>query len=140
MQSSVAHKRPRETWFKSTDKQLQILLVGHLGRRAEHCSASLRLNGLRYELHDSNYQTKTWRKTDFYTQLEEIQRSIISYAGVKGAAAESLVQQRLTSLLSMSFEKPIGGEIKYIFVNMHNYWVSQTKRTVGRIFEIYWRP
>jgi glycosyltransferase involved in cell wall biosynthesis len=54
---------------------------------------------VRYQLHDSNYQTKTWRKADFYPQLEEIQRSIISYAGIKGPAAESLVQQRLTSLL-----------------------------------------
>jgi hypothetical protein len=54
---------------------------------------------IRYELHDSNYQIKTWRKADFYTQLEEIQRSIISYAGVKGPVAESLLQQRLASLL-----------------------------------------
>ena len=54
---------------------------------------------IRYQLHDSNYQIKTWRKADFYTQLEEIQRSIISYAGIKGAVAESLVQQRLCSLL-----------------------------------------
>ncbi len=60
---------------------------------------------IRYELHDSNYQTKTWRKTDFYAQLEEIQRSIISYAGVKGAAAESLVQQRLTCLLEYVFRE-----------------------------------
>src|SRR5207344_370107 len=28
---------------------------------------------IRYELHDSNYQTETWRKADFYPQLEEIQ-------------------------------------------------------------------
>ena len=54
---------------------------------------------IRYELHDSNYQTKTWREADFYPQLEDIQRSIISYAGIKGSAGESLVQQRLTSLL-----------------------------------------
>jgi glycosyltransferase involved in cell wall biosynthesis len=54
---------------------------------------------VRYELHDSNYQTKTWRKEDFYPQLEEIQRSIISYAGIEGPVAESLVQQRLTSFL-----------------------------------------
>ena len=60
---------------------------------------------IRYELHDSNYQIKTWRKTDFYPQLEEIQRSIISYAGVKGAAGESLVQQRLTSLLEYVFRE-----------------------------------
>jgi len=57
------------------------------------------------ELHDSNYRIKTWRKADFCTQLEEIQRSIISYAGVKGAVAESLVQQRLTSLLEYVFRE-----------------------------------
>jgi glycosyltransferase involved in cell wall biosynthesis len=60
---------------------------------------------VRYELHDSNYQTKTWRKADFYPQLEEIQRSIISYARIKGPAAESLVQQRLTSLLEYVFQE-----------------------------------
>jgi glycosyltransferase involved in cell wall biosynthesis len=54
---------------------------------------------VRYELHDSNYQMKTWRKADFYSQLEEIQRLIITYAGRKGPTGESLVQQRLTSLL-----------------------------------------
>jgi glycosyltransferase involved in cell wall biosynthesis len=54
---------------------------------------------VRYELHDSNYQTKTWKNADFYPQLEEIQRSIISYAGITGPVAESLVQQRLTSFL-----------------------------------------
>jgi glycosyltransferase involved in cell wall biosynthesis len=60
---------------------------------------------IRYELHDSNYQTKTWKEADFYAQLEEIQRSIVSYAGVQGAAAESLVQQRLTSLLEYVFRE-----------------------------------
>jgi glycosyltransferase involved in cell wall biosynthesis len=54
---------------------------------------------VRYELHDTNYQIKSWRETDFYSQLEEIQRLVISYAGVNGALAESLLQQRLTSLL-----------------------------------------
>jgi hypothetical protein len=54
---------------------------------------------IRNELHESNYRVKTWRKADFCTQLEEIQRSVISYAGVKGAVAESLVQQRLTDIL-----------------------------------------
>jgi len=54
---------------------------------------------VRYELHDSNYQIKTWRKADFYSQLEEIQRLVISYASINGALAESLVQQRLTCLL-----------------------------------------
>ena len=60
---------------------------------------------IRYELHDSNYQAKTWRKTDFCTRLEEIQRLIVSYAGEKGEAAESLVQQRLTSFLEYIFRE-----------------------------------
>jgi glycosyltransferase involved in cell wall biosynthesis len=60
---------------------------------------------IRYELHDSNYQIKTWRKADFPTQLEEIQRLIVSYAGEKGEAAESLVQQRLTSFLEYIFRE-----------------------------------
>jgi glycosyltransferase involved in cell wall biosynthesis len=60
---------------------------------------------IRYELHDSNYQVKTWREADFYAQLEEIQRSIVSYAGVKGPAAESLIQQRLVGLLEYVFRE-----------------------------------
>ena len=34
-----------------------------------------------YRLHGANYQFQTWRQTDFYDQFEELQRSIISYAG-----------------------------------------------------------
>jgi len=60
---------------------------------------------VRYELHDSNYQINTWRKADFHTQLEEIQRLIVSYAGEKGETAESIVQQRLTSFLEYIFRE-----------------------------------
>ena len=60
---------------------------------------------IRYQLHDSNYQIKAWKKPDCYTQLEEIQRLIVSYAGGKGEAAESLVQQRLISLLEYIFRE-----------------------------------
>ena len=60
---------------------------------------------IHYEYHDSNYRFETWRKADFHTQLEEIQRSIISYAGVKGPVAESLVQQRLTGFLEGIFRE-----------------------------------
>ena len=60
---------------------------------------------IRYELHDSNYQVETWRRADFYAQLEQIQRSIVSYAGVQGPAAESLVRQRLAGLLEHVFRE-----------------------------------
>ena len=36
-----------------------------------------------YRLHGSNYQFQTWRQTNFYDQFEELQRSIISYAGIQ---------------------------------------------------------
>jgi len=36
-----------------------------------------------YRLHGANYQFQTWRQTDFYDQFEELQRSIISYAGIQ---------------------------------------------------------
>jgi hypothetical protein len=54
---------------------------------------------VRYKLHDSNYQVATWKKADCPGQLEEIQRLIMSYAGLTGDAAESLMQQRLSGLL-----------------------------------------
>jgi glycosyltransferase involved in cell wall biosynthesis len=54
---------------------------------------------VRYNLHDSNYQVKTWKKADFIYQLEEIQRLIVSYARMDGSAAELMVQQRLIECL-----------------------------------------
>jgi len=60
---------------------------------------------IRYELHASNYQIKTWKKADFCTQLEEIQRLIITYAGVDTAVAESLAQQRSTNILEYIFRE-----------------------------------
>ena len=36
-----------------------------------------------YRLHGANYQFQTWRQTEFYDQFEELQRSIISYAGIR---------------------------------------------------------
>jgi len=33
----------------------------------------------------------------------------------------------------MSFEKPIGGAIRYLFVNMRNYWGSEPQPTLGNL-------
>lgn len=54
---------------------------------------------VRYNLHDSNYQVRTWKKADFVAQLEEIYRLVASYAQMEGSTAELLVQQRLTESL-----------------------------------------
>ncbi len=36
-----------------------------------------------YRLHGANYQFQTWLQSDFYDQFEELQRSIVSYAGIQ---------------------------------------------------------
>src|ERR1017187_6998530 len=38
---------------------------------------------IEYRLHGANYQFQTWGEADFYDQLEELGRSIISHAGVQ---------------------------------------------------------
>ncbi|PSB24811.1 glycosyltransferase family 2 protein [Stenomitos frigidus] len=37
---------------------------------------------LYYNQHDQNYQYKTWRRADFWSQLEAIERTILSYANL----------------------------------------------------------
>jgi glycosyltransferase involved in cell wall biosynthesis len=39
---------------------------------------------LYYNQHDQNYQYKTWRKADFWQQLEAIERTILNYASLGG--------------------------------------------------------
>ena len=51
---------------------------------------------LYYNQHDQNYQYKTWRKDDFWQQLEAIERTTLSYANV-GAEAERYFRDRMSS-------------------------------------------
>lgn len=53
-----------------------------------------------YRIHGANYQIKTWRNKDFYTQLEEIQRLTIAYAGISDEETKKeLLQRRMFSNL-----------------------------------------
>ncbi len=56
-----------------------------------------------YRLHGANYQFQTWRQTDFYDQFEELQRSIISYAGIQDEKLklDILDKRMVTNLLYM---------------------------------------
>jgi hypothetical protein len=53
-----------------------------------------------YRLHGANYQFQTWRQTEFYDQFEELQRSIISYAGIRDEKLKQdiLVNQMVSNL------------------------------------------
>ena len=51
---------------------------------------------LYYNQHDQNYQYKTWRKADFWQQLEAIERTTLSYAGV-GTEASQYFRDRMSN-------------------------------------------
>jgi len=53
-----------------------------------------------YRLHGANYQFQTWRQTNFYDQFEELQRSIISYAGIQDEKLKlDILNKRMVSNL-----------------------------------------
>lgn len=52
-----------------------------------------------YQLHDDNYQYKTWLKPDFFPQLLEIERRVAAYSGLKGTVATYQINSRMLSYL-----------------------------------------
>ena len=52
---------------------------------------------LHYNQHDQNYQYRTWRKVDFWQQLEAIERTVLSYANVGSEVAEMLFCARMSN-------------------------------------------
>jgi hypothetical protein len=58
---------------------------------------------IEYRLHGANYQFQTWGEADFYDQLEELGRSIISHSGVQDEdlKREILDNRMVGSLLYM---------------------------------------
>lgn len=53
-----------------------------------------------YNQHGANYQYTTWRKPDFFTQLEEIERLVLKYSGLSGAVAEDRFNTRMVARLN----------------------------------------
>jgi Glycosyl transferase family 2 len=51
-----------------------------------------------YRLHGGNYQFETWRQNSFYDQFEELQRSIISHAGIQDEKLKlEILESRMVS-------------------------------------------
>jgi glycosyltransferase involved in cell wall biosynthesis len=49
-----------------------------------------------FQLHGDNYELRTWRNSDFYIQLEEIQKAIIRHAGIEQEdEARRLLRERM---------------------------------------------
>jgi glycosyltransferase involved in cell wall biosynthesis len=52
-----------------------------------------------FNLHSQNYEYKTWGKPDFLKQLEEIEKCIIDYAGLRGEKASEYFQNKMNSYI-----------------------------------------
>ena len=57
-----------------------------------------------YCLHDENHQFATWRKTDFFEQLQAIEDAVLRHAAVSGELREYLRNVRWTGYLSYMFK------------------------------------
>ena len=65
-----------------------------------------------FNLHSQNYEYKTWGKPDFLTQLEEIEKCIITYSGINGEKASEYFRNKMNQY------------VKYI---MNNSYKSEDK-------------
>ena len=57
-----------------------------------------------YRLHDENHQYATWRKADFFEQLEAIEDAVLRHAAVSGELREYLRNARWTAYLVYMFK------------------------------------
>lgn len=56
-----------------------------------------------YQMHDNNYQYRTWRQPDFFAQLEEIERAVVAHSGLTSAIGERSYQTRMAGHLTHMF-------------------------------------
>ncbi len=48
-----------------------------------------------FNLHEENYEYKTWTKPDFFTQLEQIEQCLINYSGLSGDLASNYFREKM---------------------------------------------
>jgi glycosyltransferase involved in cell wall biosynthesis len=52
---------------------------------------------IKYNLHQNNYQYRTWKQPDFFVQLEEILRLVVDYADLTEQEAQQCFRTQMTS-------------------------------------------
>lgn len=76
-----------------------------------------------FNLHSENYEYKTWGKPDFLTQLEEIEKCIITYSGLSGEKASEYFQNKMNSYVRYIMENACKSEDK----NLLRVFCSEAK-------------
>lgn len=54
---------------------------------------------LKFNLHEGNHEYNTWVKLDFFTQLEQIEKLKIDYAGLSGDQAEQYFKNKMNTYI-----------------------------------------
>src|SRR5919202_4406737 len=65
-----------------------------------------------FNLHDQNYEYKTWEKPDFLTQLEEIERLVVTYSGKPEDIALHHFHQRMNRHIAYMLRNSSNAEDK----------------------------
>jgi glycosyltransferase involved in cell wall biosynthesis len=67
-----------------------------------------------FNLHGGNYEYKTWGKIDFLTQLEEIEKCLIEYAGIEGKEASEYFHKKMNAYVGYIMDNAYKSEDKFL--------------------------
>jgi glycosyltransferase involved in cell wall biosynthesis len=67
-----------------------------------------------FNLHGENYEYKTWGKIDFLTQLEEIEKCLIEYAGIEGKEALEYFHNKMNAYVGYIMDNAYKSEDKFL--------------------------
>lgn len=67
-----------------------------------------------FNLHSGNYEYKTWGKIDFLTQLEEIEKCLIEYAGIDGKEASEYFYNKMNAYVGYIMDNAYKSEDKFL--------------------------
>ncbi len=65
-----------------------------------------------FNLHSQNYEYKTWGKPDFLTQLEEIERCLITYSGISNEEASEYFHNKMNQYVRYIMDNSYKSEDK----------------------------
>jgi glycosyltransferase involved in cell wall biosynthesis len=67
-----------------------------------------------FNLHSENYEYKTWGKIDFLTQLEEIEKCLIEYAGIENKEASDYFHNKMNAYVGYIMDNAYKSDDKFL--------------------------
>jgi glycosyltransferase involved in cell wall biosynthesis len=93
-----------------------------------------------------NYEYKTWGKTDFLAQLEEIEKCLIEYAGIEGKEASEYFHNKMNAYVGYIMDNAYKSEDKFLLrkfcseAKKRNYLNKRNLRSARIASVLNWNP